>query len=523
MERSSYVEAVVGEGEGVVVGEGVVPSQGVDTLTTESRGGLRPYQTLAVQSLREAIRNKQLRLMLASPTGSGKTEIGMEIIRGALAKSKRPAFLVNRIELVNQASRRFHKARIMHSIIQGQNTRNLGERVSICSIQTVARRGMPDCDLILIDEAHAVAGSKDYRAIMEKAKGIPVIGLSATPFSHGLGKHNAELGGPLFQEIIVAARISDLITQGYLVDCEVYAPSSPDMSGFKTKRTASGELDWSDADVGKASDKPELIGDIVEHWLKLAAGTPTVCFASNIAHSEHIAAQFVAAGVKAEHIDCYTPDEERKAILERVASGETKVISNVGILCEGWDFPACSTLILARPTKSLIRYLQMAGRVLRPFPGKSKALILDHSGTVVELGFPTDDQNMELHDGSPGKSKVAELKPLKPHACSNCKHVTTLHCCPRCGFKPARDPNVTVLEGELKKIAKASKIGKQQFFSELYGYAKQRQCSEGRIAHLYRDKFGVWPKNLAKVAIAPSQETLNYIRACNIAFAKRFG
>lgn len=100
--------------------------------------------------------------------------------------------------------------------------------------------------------------------------------------------------------------------------------------------------------------------------MRLSRGLPTVCFAANIAHLKHIVESFRAVGVAAEHADCYTSEEERIAILARVDSGETTIISNVGILCEGWDFPACRTLILARPTRSLVRYVQMAGRVLRP-------------------------------------------------------------------------------------------------------------------------------------------------------------
>jgi superfamily II DNA or RNA helicase len=317
---------------------------------------LRPYQALAVQNLRQSLARGAGRLMLCSPTGSGKTEIGMALVKGARSKHKRVAFLCNRIHLVNQTSRRFAKSKISHGVIQGENTRNIYEPVLVGSIQTVARRGLPEVDLLIIDEAHTVAGSKEYRAVIAAAK-CPVIGLSATPYARGLGKHYAELGGPLFEQMVIAATIPELIADGFLVDCDIYAPSEPNMTGIKQSRNAFGEMDYSDADVGRATDKPELIGDIVKHWFKLAKGTPTVCFASNISHSKHIVEQFRAAGVAAEHIDCYTDEDERKAILARMESGETLIISNVGILAEGWDFPACRTLILARPTRSLIRYM----------------------------------------------------------------------------------------------------------------------------------------------------------------------
>lgn len=149
---------------------------------------LRPYQTEAVQNLRHALARKVLRLMVSSPTGSGKTELGMAVIKAARAKHKRVAFLCNRVHLVDQTSRRFSKAGISHGIIQGENTTRVYEPVLVASVQTVAKRGLPEVDVILIDEAHTVAGSADYRAlIIEAAKrNVPVIGLSATPYAKGL-------------------------------------------------------------------------------------------------------------------------------------------------------------------------------------------------------------------------------------------------------------------------------------------------------------------------------------------------
>jgi superfamily II DNA or RNA helicase len=465
---------------------------------------LRPYQSLAVQNLRHSLAGGVVREMLCSPTGSGKTEIGMALVHGARAKHKRVLFLCNRVHLVEQTSRRFTKAGISHGIIQGDNTTRVYESVLVASIQTIARRGMPEADLIIIDEAHTVAGSKEYRAVIAAAKGTPVIGLSATPYARGLGKHYDELGGPLFEHMTVAATIPELIDAGYLVDCDVYAPSEPDMTGIKQARNVFGDMDYTDADVGRAADKPELVGDIVTHWMRLARGTPTVCFAANIAHSKHIVERFLAAGVAAEHIDCYTDEEERRAILARVETGETLVISNVGILAEGWDFPACHTLILARPTRSLIRYIQMAGRVLRPHGSKTRALILDHSGTATRLGFPTEEFPLELDDGTPRDAKSGQEvreKPL-PKACSSCSYLKTVHKCPVCGFEPERRAKVDVRAGDLVRIAKkakAPKMDKQDFFSQLLCIASSRNYKAGWAANKYREYFGVWPRGLREV------------------------
>ena len=490
---------------------------------------LRPFQAAAIQQLREGLRTDYLRQMLYSPTGSGKTIMATGLVKGARLKGKRVAFLVNRVQLVEQTSATFRRYGIDHGVIQGDNTRREYENVLVCSIQTVARRGLPNVDFIVIDEAHAVAGSKDYRGIIETFAGKPVIGLSASPFSKGLGKHYDNLGGPLFERMVIASSIRELIDDGYLVDCDIYAPSEPDMSGIKQVRNKFGEMDYSDMDVGQAADKPELIGDIVSHWFKLARGTPTVVFASNIAHSKHIVEQFKAAGVSAEHIDCYDDSDERREALKRFERRETTIISNSALLAEGWDAPFCETLILARPTKSLIRYLQMVGRVLRPSEGKDRALVLDHSGTVKTLGFPTDDLPLELDDGKPKqtKSKAAEERdePL-PKACSACSYMKPpkVHQCPACGFAPEKKSDVEVKDGELvlmSKSSKAPKLEKQAAYSELLAYAAMKGYSDGWASHAYRDYFGVWPKGLHKGTQEPSEEMSRWIKSRNIRNAKR--
>jgi superfamily II DNA or RNA helicase len=467
-----------------------------------------------------------LRQMLYAPTGAGKTVLAVGLVKGARLKGKRVAFLCNRIQLVEQASKAFRKYGIDHGIIQGQNSRREYEHVLICSIQTVAKRGIPDVDFIIIDEAHGVAGSKEYRGIIETFAGKPVIGLSATPFAKGLGKQYDKLGGALFERMVAAASIQELIADGWLVDCDIYAPGEPDMTGFKQVRNKFGELDFSDMDVGQAADKSELIGDIVSHWFKHANGTPTVVFASNIAHSKHVVEQFLAAGVKAEHIDCYDDTDERREALKRFESGETTIISNSALLAEGWDAPFCQTLILARPTRSLIRYIQMAGRVLRPADGKTRALILDHSGTVKHLGFPTDDLPLELDDGKPKKSTASKKKEKLPTACAKCSYMKTAHTCPACGFAPEKQNTVHAADGELvkqergDKKPKATQAEKQQFYSELLGLQSIRGYSDGRIANIFREKFGVWPNAMEKIACEPSKETKRYIQSRNIAYAK---
>jgi len=208
---------------------------------------LRPYQEQALDQLRSALARGHRRVMLYSPTGSGKTETAFGMIQSAITKGKRVAFIANRKELVHQASRRLTRSGIAHGILQADNTRSLDARVLVCSIDTVHMRGLPDdVALIIVDEAHAVAGSKKYRELMFRLNRVPVIGLSATPFSPGLGRHYDELRGALFQELVTAATIRELIDLGYLVDCDVFAPAEPDLAGVRTQRGMGGELDYNE-------------------------------------------------------------------------------------------------------------------------------------------------------------------------------------------------------------------------------------------------------------------------------------
>ena len=480
---------------------------------------LRPYQVEVVEEIRGLLRTGARRVMLYSPTGSGKTEIGIDFTRRARERSKRVLFVANRVELVAQAWCRFHRSGIEAGVLQANNTRGLDRPVQIASIHTLAKRGCPDFDLLLIDEAHAVAGSKAYIDLVKTHPDKPVIGLSATPFARGLGRDIQGIG-LLFEHLAVATTIRDLIDLGFLVDVDIYGPSEPDLSNVKI---VAG--DYQEEQLARAVDQPQLVGDIVSHWHRLAGGKPTVCFATSIAHSKHIVEQFHATGVTAEHIDCYTTDDDRRAVLERFEQGETRVISNVGVLSEGWDCPVCEVMILARPTKSLTRYIQMAGRILRPHEGKIRGLILDHSGTVRRLGFPTDDLPLELDVGSRRRRSPERVKESLPEQCPSCAYLMPprTRICPACGFEPKRLVDMHEQEGDLVPLhrGKIASADKTQVFRELLGFAEQKGYRPGWAAYKMHELFGTWPERKQSVEpVEPSSDTIRLVRYLNIRNAK---
>lgn len=489
---------------------------------------LRAYQSDAEQNTRLALARGCKRVVMYLPTGGGKTLTATSIIQKAIAKGRKVVFLANRKQLIVQTSAVLTRYGIDHGILQAENTCRTYERVLVASIDTVHVRGLPDdVGLLIIDECHGVAGSKKYRELLAKYNNVPAVGLTATPFAAGMGKRYDELQGPLFGDLVVGATIKNLIADGYLVDCDIYAPSEPDLKGVRSSKGIDGVLDYNQRDLEEAADLPDLIGDILTHWKKLANGKQTVVFASSIAHSKHICETFNARGIKAEHIDYFDDDETRSAILERFARGETTVLSNVALLSEGWDCPSTEVMILARPTKSLIRFIQMVGRVLRPAPGKERALLLDHSGSTARLGHPCDDLPLELDDGKPKKSGQGKerTEPL-PKKCPSCSYMkpAKVHVCPQCGFTPERQSEVVVGAGELVKLERKKPIAKgakQHVYSQLLFIERQRNYRGGWCANQYRSIFGVWPRGLNEVAATPSQEVLNKVRANQIAYAKR--
>lgn len=490
---------------------------------------LRPYQSNLVDNTRLSLAGGNRRVVAYLPTGGGKTRTAAAIICRALAKGRKVVFVANRKQLVLQTSGVLHGLGIAHGILQADNTRNLDARVLVASIDTVHLRGLPDdISLIIIDECHSVAGSAKLKQIMFSRNLVPVIGLTATPFAAGMGKHYDKLGGALFEDLVIGATVPDLIADGHLVDCDIYAPSDPDLKGVRSSKGIDGETDFCQSDLAKAVDKPSLIGDIRDHWFRLAKDKQTVVFATDIPHSKHIVETFQAAGVAAEHIDYRMDDDERAAILERFANGATTVLSNCALLSEGWDCPTAEVMILARPTRSLIRYIQMVGRVLRPAPGKERALLLDHSGSTARLGHPCDDLPLALDDGKPrtSGSKSTERRESLPTKCAKCSLMkpAKIHKCPACGFAPERQNEVQTIAGKLvKQVRKkpATKDVKQLVYSQLLFLQQRRGYRQGWAANQYRTFFDVWPKGLAEVAATPTQEVINKVRANAIAFAKR--
>ncbi len=387
---------------------------------------LRPYQLEAVDRARSAFTPTVRRVLLVAPTGGGKTVIAAHIIEAAHRLGKRVVFFAHRRELIGQTYEKLLDAGVPSArlgVMMGKDPRtNPTAPVQIASISTWSRRELkPAADLVFIDECHR-ATAKTYRKAAEHYASAALLGMTATPY-----RANGQGLGDVFQEMVVVTTPRALIEDGYLVEPRVFsAPSGslPDLSGIRVRGG-----DYDEAELAAAVNTGGLVGGIVAHWEKHAEGRRTVAFAVNVAHSKAIVDAFIVAGIRAEHLDAMTPTAERAAILRRLASGETTVLSNCSVLCEGWDMPAVKVAILARPTKSMGLYLQQGGRILRPWEGVG-ALILDHAGNAMKHGLPQDDREFSL------ESKVSKKGDALTKECPECCAIVPrgLHVC-ECGHE----------------------------------------------------------------------------------------
>jgi DNA repair protein RadD len=477
---------------------------------------LFPHQDEAVLMLRQSLSSGRRRPIIQAPTGAGKTVIAASLVEGALRKGKQVLFIVPRLSLVDQTVERFNEEGIKAiGVVQGYHPdTDATQPVQVCSIQTLRRRKLPEADLVLIDEAHEVHDF--HREWMEKPewKNIPFVGLTATPWTRGLGR--------LYDGLIVPTTTQELIENGFLSKFKVFAPSHPDLAGVKT---VAG--DYHEGQLSAVMSKKELTADVVKTWLEKGEDRPTLAFCVDRAHARKLADEFNSRGVNCGYVDAYTDRRARNELGEAFRARHVQVICSVGTLTTGIDWDV-RCIILARPTKSEILYVQIIGRGLRTGVGKDHCLILDHSDTTLKLGFVTDIHHGELDDGKPNRSSKASVADeKKPRECPSCKALKNTHVCPSCGFAPQRKSQLKVREGSLVELDQRTlrrglkDIGHpQSVYSGLLWYGQTRNYKPGWAAMQYRNAFGSWPDGLAKTPAVPSNAQYQWIKSRQIAFAK---
>jgi DNA repair protein RadD len=488
--------------------------------TEPNRKEARPHQVKALEQLRQSIGRGNRRVVLQLPTGAGKTFVASKIVAGALAKGNRVCFTVPLISLVDQTIAAFEAEGITDiGVIQASHHRtDLSQPVQIGSMQSMSRRGVPEAEVVIVDECHL-----QFDLLPKWMRDDPkrlFIGLTATPWARGMGD--------IWDDLVRPVTMQELIDAGYLSPFRVYAPSHPDLSGVKTMAG-----DYHEGQLASVMSEGALVADVVDTWLQRAAGLPTLIFAVNLAHAEKIQAAFAARGIAMGYCDASVDLIERQHLFRQMARGDIAGVVNVGTLTTGVDADV-RCIVMARPTKSEMLFVQCIGRGLRTADGKDHCLILDHSDNHARLGFVTSISHERLLSGKEKAPKPRENeKPEQtPRECPSCGAVKQRGPCPACGFEPKRQSEIEFEEGELVELtpAKESKreysmAEKADFHAGLLWLAHSRGRKVGWAAHKYRERFGVWPVGEAKHVKpkGPSEDVRAFVLASDIRYAKGKG
>lgn len=436
---------------------------------------LRDYQDDFVVKVRIEYRNGMKAVVLVAATGAGKTVVFSYIARNAAEKGKRVLILAHRDTLIRQASKKLNDYGVQHGIIMAGFTPSPRRLVQVASVQTLVRRLKQMAargetfDMIIIDESH-LSCAKSYMDIRAAFPDALVLGVTGSPIrldGKGLGKH----AGGMFESIVQGISIRQLIDQGYLVQPSVYGSAEVlDLSGVKK---VGGDYDGEA--LAAVMDKPKITGNAIEHWKRICPGVPAIAWCANVAHAQHVAEEFNAAGIPALMLSGDSDSGERERALKALERGTLKVITFAMLLVEGVDCPSIGAVIILRPTMSLSSYLQVIGRGLRTIyadgmplntteqrfaaiaagPKGEKCFVLDHAGLWVKHGFADQDREWSL-DGiikKKGKKKEDE-KPLPISQCPKCYHChSPADVCPACGHVyEVKVRKIEYAEGELAEI-----------------------------------------------------------------------
>ncbi len=427
----------------------------------------RDYQVKAIKDVKGALKQHNS-VVLQMATGSGKTITAVELAR--LSARYGPVwFVCHRREILRQAMAAFDNAGLRYGVIARGHESDQAPAIQLVSIDTLRARdaaGYPEPCLIIWDECHHIA-AKSWSKVRSRYEHAKHIGLTATPERLD-GKGLSEW----FEVLVKGPPIKDLIDRDHLSNYRIFAPTEPDLTSAKMSMG-----DYKADDLDKIMNTAVVIGDVVDHYNRIAAGSRALVFATSINHSKSVVERFLASGVAAVHVDGTTPDDERDHAIADLASGAIRVISSVGVFSEGLDVPSVETVILLRPTKSVALYLQMIGRGLRRTAAKKSLTVLDHSGLVYEHGFPDASWEWSLAGGA-RRERLRKAREAGEviRRCPACGHAHEMAPeCPECGHVYAGGREVDECDGRLYEL-RNNKI--KDGYEPPHRFAKRIGCAE---------------------------------------------
>ena len=366
---------------------------------------LRNYQQNALTQLRQYISTGRNRLILCSPTGSGKTVIFSTIAKNAIEKGRKVLIVTDRIELLKQSGNALAMLNLKPETIEAGKRTNHSGHLYTAMVETLVRRiAKPEYlrlfksfDLIIFDEAHKQAFNKVFQHI---ARNQTVIGATATPYRKAgqipLSRH--------YHEIVETVTIADLIEQGYLAKPNSFGVPV-DLSQVQMRGG-----DYDESSLGENYSKNRVFEGVIENYLRLTPNKKSIAFCPTIASSMELCSQMQGAGVNAKHLDSTMDAETRKERLKWLKITPNAVLCNVGILTTGFDEPTIEVVILYRATTSLPLFLQMVGRGSRVTETKKAFTILDFGENIRRHGFWEENRKWSLDLARKKKTGVAPAK-----------------------------------------------------------------------------------------------------------------
>lgn len=440
---------------------------------------LYPFQETLIQQTRAAIRRGVKRILLVSPTGSGKTVMFAYLVSRMSANRVRSNVMAHRQELLAQIGGTLDKFDTEHGYIASAAEFDPKPLSHVSSVFTLAKRldKSPQPKYGICDEAHhCIDGSTWANCLKYWAANDPnfiAIGVTATPERlDGAGLAS------MWDEMIVGPSTGDLIRDGYLSKYKIFAPPvAVDMTGV---RRLGGDYKRNESEA--AVNKPTITGNAVAHYRKYLNGAPTLGFAVSVKHAHDCAEQFKSAGFRAACIDGKMKDKDRKQMTDDFGAGRLNLLFSCDLISEGYDVPGAMGCINLRPTESLALCLQQWGRVLRKAPGKEFAYILDHVGNSARHGLPCSDREWSLTSEKRSKRKRDE-DDIAIRQCGDCGAVVgaAATSCPECGHVfPIKPRNIKEVEGELEEVRRQEQLqfkrnqGQAKDFDALVQLGKMR-------------------------------------------------
>lgn len=451
---------------------------------------LRPYQSELEHDIYDVWRERpRANITAVAATGSGKTVLFSKILhdhRGACVA------IAHRQELIAQISLALARNGVRHRLIGakeltrtcvslhmleiGQSFFDPSALCAVAGVDTLIRMKddswMKQVTLIVLDECHHLLRNNKWGKAAAMFPNARCLGVTATPMradGQGLGRH----ADGIMDALVLAPNMRDLIKMGYLNDYRVFAPPS-DLDLDNVPISAGG--DFSPEPLRKAVHASHIVGDVVQHYGRLAQGKLGVTFAVDVEAATEIAASFNAAGIPAAVVHAETPAWDRVNLLRRFRNREILQLCNVDLFSEGFDLPAIEVVSMARPTHSFPLFAQQFGRACRVMvsenylqnwdmysdaercdiiarSSKPRALIIDHVGNIHRHGLPDAVRTYTL-DRRATRSRVQNIIPIRTCAKCGSAYERSEIACPYCQYRqlPTERSTPAQVDGDLHEL-----------------------------------------------------------------------